>query len=57
MKVNKDKKSNKKFDLKKIKVAKLKDLHLINGGDFIEQDPKTITDLSSNCNGTVGRTL
>ena len=57
MKVNKDKKSNKKFDLEKIKVAKLKDLHLINGGDVIEQDPKTITDLSSNCNGTIGRTL
>jgi hypothetical protein len=45
MKVNKDKKSNKKFDLEKIKVAKLKDLHLINGGEAgqLFEDPKTIT--------------
>ena len=33
MKTNKDKKQNKKFDLEKMKVAKLENLHLINGGD------------------------
>lgn len=32
MKTNKDQKVNKKFDLKKFEVAKLKNMHLIIGG-------------------------
>ncbi|MGK0211672.1 MAG: hypothetical protein ACI9D4_002006 [Polaribacter sp.] len=45
MKLNKEKKANKKFDLQKMKVAKLKNSDLINGGNIIGDDPKTITDL------------
>jgi hypothetical protein len=33
MKTGKDQKANKKFDLKKFEVAKLKNMHLIIGGD------------------------
>lgn len=33
MKTDKEKKGKKKFDLKKMKVVKLKNLHLINGGN------------------------
>jgi len=32
MKTNKEKKVSKKFDLEKMNVAKLKNMHLINGG-------------------------
>jgi hypothetical protein len=32
MKTDKEKKANKKFDLKKFEVAKLKNMHLIIGG-------------------------
>jgi hypothetical protein len=32
MKTNKEKKVTKKFDLEKMNVAKLKNIHLINGG-------------------------
>jgi hypothetical protein len=49
MKTEKDKKANKKFDLKKFEVAKLKNIHLINGGNPATDDPGTITDTSSNC--------
>lgn len=56
MKSNKDKKSNKKFDLEKMKVAKLKNLHLIIGGGIIE-DPKTGTGTSSNCNTNTATAL
>lgn len=57
MKANKEKKSIGKFDLEKMKVAKLKNMHLINEGNFLEQDPKTITDMSKNCDGSAGRNL
>lgn len=57
MKTSDDKKSNKKFDLEKMKVATLKDLHLINGGDVLGDDPKTVTDLGKTGNGTGGQTL
>jgi hypothetical protein len=43
MKANK--KKNTKFSLEKMKVAKLKNSHLINGGNILGDDPKTITDL------------
>jgi hypothetical protein len=43
MKTENDKNTNKKFDLEKMKVAKLKNLHLINGGQRIDDDIKTIT--------------
>ncbi|WP_165929328.1 hypothetical protein [Flavobacterium hiemivividum] len=57
MKTSDDKKSNKKFDLEKMKVATLKDLHLINGGDVLGDDPKTVTDLGKTGNGAGGQTL
>lgn len=58
MKTNQDKKSNKKFDLEKIKVAKLKDLHLINGGaGLLFEDPKTGTGTSSNCDTNTATAL
>ncbi len=50
MKTNKDKKANKKFDLQKLNVAKLKNIHLINGGYGLGDDPKTITDLGNTGN-------
>ncbi|MNG40530.1 hypothetical protein D3C85_1683030 [compost metagenome] len=46
MKTNKQKK-NKKFDLEKMKVAKLRNLRAINGGDSPDDDIKTITDIIS----------
>jgi hypothetical protein len=39
MKTNKDKTSNKKFDLEKMKVAKLKNINSINGGYVLGDDP------------------
>jgi hypothetical protein len=50
MKTNKEKKANKKFDLEKMNVAKLKNIHLINGGYGLVDDPKTITDLGNTGN-------
>ncbi|MFE3872279.1 hypothetical protein ACFX5F_13710 [Flavobacterium sp. ZS1P70] len=47
MKTNKDKKSNNKFDLEKMKVAKLKNMHLINGGNINNDDIATVTDTQS----------
>jgi hypothetical protein len=44
MKTNKDKKANKKFDLEKMNVAKLKDIHSINGGYGLADDPILTTD-------------
>jgi hypothetical protein len=35
---------NKKFDLKKFEVAKLKNMHLINGGNINKDDVATVTD-------------
>lgn len=51
MKTSKDKKANKKFDLKKFEIAKLKNIHLINGGGSPGggDDPQTITNTSSRC--------
>ncbi|MBG6111997.1 hypothetical protein IWX84_002892 [Flavobacterium sp. CG_9.10] len=46
MKTNKNQKPSKKFDLEKMKVAKLKNIHLINGGLAPGEDIKTITDLT-----------
>lgn len=43
MKTNKEKKTNKKFDLEKMNVAKLKNIHLINGGYACNDDIATIT--------------
>lgn len=44
MKTEKDKKSNKKFDLEKMNVAKLKNIHLINGGENdLKDDPINTT--------------
>lgn len=46
MKMKKLKKENKKFDLEKFNVAKLKNLRSINGGVApAADDDKTITDL------------
>jgi hypothetical protein len=57
MKTDKDKKANKKFDLEKMNVAKLKNGNLVNGGNVLGDEIKTITDLSSNCGATAGKTL
>jgi hypothetical protein len=46
MKTNKAKKEIKKFDLEKMKFAKLKNIHLIIGGGG---DPATGTATSSRC--------
>lgn len=43
MKTNKEKKANKKFDLEKMNVTKLKNIHLIQGGLGKDDDIKTIT--------------
>ena len=43
MKTNKEKKAIKKFDLEKMKVAKLKNMHLIDGGNKNNDVIKTIT--------------
>ncbi len=46
MKTNKKKSLNKKFDLEKMKVAKLENVHSINGGDNtigLEGDIATVT--------------
>lgn len=51
MKPDKEKKPNKKFDLQKMNVAKLKDIHLINGGNVLEDGIKTITDVGTRGNG------
>jgi len=51
MKLNKEKKANKKFDLQKMKVAKLTNSDLIKGGNILGDDPKTITDLITNTKG------
>jgi hypothetical protein len=42
MKTNKNKKTDKKFDLEKMKVAKLRNIHLINGGGISITIFKTI---------------
>jgi hypothetical protein len=57
MKTSDDKQSKRKFDLEKMKVAKLKNLHLINGGNVLADDPKTVTDLGKVGNDSGGRTL
>jgi hypothetical protein len=45
MKTKKTKQLNNKFDLEKMKVAKLKNAHLINGGfGLMFDDPATVTD-------------
>jgi hypothetical protein len=44
MKTNKNQKRSNKFDLEKMKVAKLKNIHLINGGNALGDDIRTITD-------------
>lgn len=51
MKTKREKKEVNKFDLDKFKVAKLKNLHLVNGGAilFMEDDPATGTGTSSRC--------
>jgi hypothetical protein len=46
MKTNKEKKATKKFDLEKMKVAKLTNMHLINGGLGNNDDIITVTDVS-----------
>jgi hypothetical protein len=46
MKPNNEKKVTKKFDLEKMKVAKLKNMHLIIGGNINNDGIKTITDVS-----------
>jgi hypothetical protein len=46
MKTKKNEKVSKKFDLEKMKVAKLTNSHLVNGGNVFEDKIKTITDLS-----------
>jgi len=51
MKTNKEKKAEKKFDLQKMNVAKLKNIHLINGGNVLEDGIKTITDVGTRGNG------
>ena len=51
MKSTKNTKANAKFDLEKMKVAKLKDIHLINGGNMLADDVKTITDVGTRGNG------
>lgn len=51
MKTYKEKKTNKKFDLEKMNVAKLKNIHLINGGQTKDDDIKTIT--QTIVNGTI----
>jgi UDP-N-acetylmuramoylalanine-D-glutamate ligase len=43
MKTDKKKKAIKKFDLEKMNVAKLNNIHLINGGYGKDDDIKTIT--------------
>lgn len=50
MKTNKEKKIVTKFDLEKMKVAKLKNIHLINGGYVIalNDDPINTTDKIGN---------
>ncbi|HEU4791516.1 MAG TPA: hypothetical protein VFS71_17645 [Flavobacterium sp.] len=49
MKTDNEKKTNKKFDLKKMKVAKLKNMHLIIGG-ISPGDIYTTTDTSDLAN-------
>lgn len=44
MKTNKEKKVTKKFDLEKMNVAKLKNMHLINGGNADDDNVNTVTD-------------
>ncbi|PJJ09858.1 hypothetical protein CLU83_3238 [Flavobacterium sp. 1] len=44
MKTDKEKKANKKFDLEKMNVAKLKNIHLINGGFGKDEDVVTVTE-------------
>jgi hypothetical protein len=57
MKTNKKETVKNKFDLEKMKVAKLENLHLIDGGSIINvDDPATITDKvgqgsTRQCNG------
>jgi hypothetical protein len=57
MKTSKQKKTKSKFDLEKMKVVKLKNLHLIDGGNAFADDIKTVTDLSSNCGVSAGKKL
>ena len=51
MRCTKSTKANSKFDLETMKVAKLKDIHLINGGDIPDDNIKTITDVGTRGNG------
>lgn len=58
MKANKKETVKNKFDLEKMKVAKLENLHLIDGGDSVIKldDPATVTDKvgqgsTRQCNG------
>jgi hypothetical protein len=44
MKENEKKQTSKKFDLEKMRVAKLKNIHLINGGYGLVDDPILTTD-------------
>ncbi|MNR63930.1 hypothetical protein D3C85_1863990 [compost metagenome] len=44
MKTNKENKTIKKFDLEKMNVAKLKNIHLINGGYAKDDDVATVTE-------------
>ncbi|MFH6994185.1 hypothetical protein [Flavobacterium sp. FlaQc-48] len=52
MKTNNSKKESNKFDLEKMEFAKLKNMHLINGGqiDLEDPDPDTGTATSNRCN-------
>ncbi len=43
MKTTTNKKPNSKFNLEKIKVASLKNIHLINGGEALGDDPINTT--------------
>lgn len=47
--MDKEKKAAKKFDLEKMKVAKLNNLHLINGGNVNNDGIKTITETIVKC--------
>ncbi|MBC5837290.1 hypothetical protein [Flavobacterium muglaense] len=51
MKNNENKKLNSKFNLTKMKVAKLKNINHINGGYNPGNDLRTITDIGTKGNG------
>lgn len=56
MKTNKDKTSNKKFDLEKMNVAKLKNIQSINGGYGLGDDPILTTDKNGQGSGRICNT-